>query len=205
MKHLNGKFGIAFDVRLTGKDPSQNEIIEVGALLLDQHFDIVQNSLPFQVLIRPSGSHTIADDVKISNDTLLRLTQYGQDHDTALDFFCRWLDRLPVNKTRYGTTKTYVLVGYGLHMKLPFVMKWMGADMFHSYFSEDIRDIRTAGLFMNDLTGSKMEKVPYNKTTLTWIASKHNLEHRDYSKDVIIKLRMIAETYSRMCFYNNVM
>jgi hypothetical protein len=205
MKHLNGKHPLVIDIRTTGNDPQQNEIMEVGALLLDHHFDIVQSRMPMQLLIRPSSQHVIAEDKTISAETMLQLSQYGQDHGTALDSFCAWLDRLPPSVNKYGASNKLILVGYKLHMKLPFLIKWMGWENFDLYFSGDFRDLHTAGLFMNDLTGSKMERVPFSKTTLAWLASKHNVPYKTQSKSCINTIRIIADTYNKLCWHSNVM
>ena len=59
-----------------------------------------------------------------------------------------------------------------------FIKEWVGPLGMNYIFSHQVRDTRTAALFINDRAAWMGHRIPFPKTDLTYLANVLGIEHR---------------------------
>lgn len=208
MQHWNGDIAASISIKTTGPDVAQDEIIQLSVLVLDSNYRVVQTAMPFDMLMRPSFDITMAEDITVPTTLLNRLMVFGVDHSRGVDYFCNWLEALELPESRNSQKRRRInLLGYDMASVRPFLERWMSRDLYTAYFTDDVRDTRTAALYLNDNAGFSAERVPYSKSEESWIANVEKVprpEGRGQSTPLQLCKRNAA-AYASMCFRFNIM
>lgn len=205
MRHWNREICVCLDIATTGDDPQYNEILELSAVVLDANLEIDQRVIPFNILVKPSGAYAISEGLNLSEEKLQALCSFGLDEGSACSMFESWLDKLPYKSTKFGTQKKAILLGYHLHPQMAFLRQWLPFEVYEGYFAPDVRDLKSCALFMNDVRAMSLERVPFSKTTLRWIARQYKIAaNGNVQRGTLESVKMIADTYRAMCWHSTI-
>jgi DNA polymerase III epsilon subunit-like protein len=199
MQHWNGNMVCAIDCETTGIDPAVNEICQLAILPLDSNLKPIQNIIPFNIHITPSGPEAIDPEaMSINKKKLSNLMLYGVTPERAVDLFIDWMERLPLPMTRKGGHRCRVIpLGCNFSFDKAFIMRLLGADLYDCYLDPRIRDVMEFSLSINDCYGMNGQKVRYSKNNLTWLCKQHEINTTG-AHDALVDCRITANLYREM-------
>ena len=74
---------------------------------------------------------------------------------------------------------------------------WLGPDEYNEFFDYHYRDTMVAALFLNDRAGMHVDKIPYPKVNLRYLASQEKIPY-DRKHDALADCMVTAQVYKRM-------
>lgn len=199
MEHWNGDQIASVDIETTGLDPNWHEILQIAIVPLTSNFERRKDVLPFYIEMCPD--HPERADKEAMDVSRLKLAEIairGHDKEKAKDLLMDWVKKLKLPCTKYGTPKRIIMLGQNITFDKPFIVKWLGMDMFNEYFDSRMRDTMVVANYLNDRAGMHAEKVPYPKVNLAWLAKTHNIEH-SRAHDALQDCMVAAQVYKKMC------
>lgn len=199
MIHWNGNQLCAIDTETTGLEPGYHEIIQIAILPLDSNIKPRRDVMPFYIEIIPDYPER-ADKkaMEINRLDFAKIAQRGHDREKAKDLLAEWVDGLGLPYTKYGNRKRVIPLGQNYAFDRSFIMSWLGTQTYEELFFYGYRDTKVAAAFLNDKAAMHAEKVPYSKTSLSWLANKHNVVN-EKAHDALSDCLTTAEVYRKMC------
>jgi hypothetical protein len=200
MTHWNENLMIAIQCEVTGPDPEYAEVYQLAALLLDSNCRIYRDVAPFNVYIKPSSVEVVTEKY-VSAKQLDMLITCGLSNNAAAYQFITWLEKCPFNETRkQGALAQAFALGYDLVDQMPYLFKFLGHDVWRTYFHPRFRDVLAASTFINDCAGMADNTVPFSKNDLSWIATIMKVDHLTHP-NALQKCLTIAQTYEKLIHY----
>ena len=125
-----------------------NEILEIGAVKLNDHLDIVDT---FKQLIKPRLSKKLRSSFKnLTHITMDEICREGIDFDVAFSDFARWCGNGDVLFLSWSTSDLYTLAENFKKFKdsanVPFIKKYADAQKYCMSFIDDIEQGVQIGL-----------------------------------------------------------
>ncbi len=199
MQHWNGSMLCAIDVETTGLDDRYHEICQLAILPLNSDLEPIQEILPLNIHIIPSGPHVV--DPRALSVTKMKMEDilsYGVQRERAIDMIIDWLDRLPLPLTRGGVYKTKVIpLWHNGEFDYGFIRGLLGQSLYDEYFHPRSRDTQSFSLAINDMYATCGIKVRYSKNKLAWLAKQHNVSYKG-AHDALVDCRITADVYKAM-------
>jgi DNA polymerase III epsilon subunit-like protein len=187
------------DVETTGTTPYWHEVTQVACIALNANLEPRKDIMPFDIFLTPEHPERADPEaLRVTGIPLQKLMREGHNQDKARDMFERWVERLELGQTKWGTPKRVIPLAHNWAFDKPFLQDWLGATLFNELIDSRFRDTMTVSLFLNDNASFQAEKVPYSKNTLTWLASKLGVQH-DHAHNALQDCLVTAEVYKRLC------
>ncbi len=211
-RHWNGNQICAIDIETTGLDPFLHEIIQVAILPLDAALNPRADVMPYYVNIKPECPELYDPKVdaltgrdeygarkhRISKNKLTDICLRGHDSETAKELLYQWISRLKLPLTKWGRPKIIFPLGHNYAHDRAFIVRWLGSENYEEFFGTIHHDTMVAAHYLNEQAAFHGNEVPYNKTTLTWVAKVHNVDTMG-RHDALIDAKITAEVYKAMC------
>lgn len=198
MQHWNGHLLCAIDTETSGLDPFFHEILQICILPLDSNIEPLRDVLPFYINMIPEFPERATDEALKKNKlSLPELTLKGYDKIKAIDLFEEWVARLNLPCTKYGTPKQIMPLGQNYAFDRAFIMAWLGVDLYNQYFNYHHHDTMVTAHYLNDRAAYHAEKVPFNKTNLTWLCNVLNVQS-ERAHDALSDCLSVAGVYKKM-------
>lgn len=115
------------------------------------------------------------------------------DPDDAVDHFENWF----TNKVKLDFGKKLMPLAYDYAKQRPFIVDWLGPNIYDHIFSPQYRDILPAALLENDKADFQCRYFPFAKTNLQYLCSASKVE-RLRPHNLMQDCMVIAEVYRRM-------
>ena len=198
MIHWNGNQLCVIDTETTGLDPDWHDLIQICILPLDSDLKPRHDVLPFYIEMIPE--HPERADPKamqINRLDFAIIGQRGHHPDKARDMLDDWIKKLKLPETKYGNRKKILPLGQNYPFDMGFMKVWLGHETYAEYFHYHFRDTMIVAQYLNDRAGMHAEKVPFSKTSLTWLANKMNVPH-EKAHDALADCQTTAEVYRRL-------
>lgn len=209
MVNWNENLMCAIDTETTGLDPNFHEMIEISIVPIDSYFNVRQDVIPFDILIKPDYPERIDKAAMKKNKIELdKIMEIGYDNIKAMDMFIEWAEALPFRYTRGGNRKKILpLVFNGLAFDIPFIKQWLTLDLYNEYFTYQVRDIYAIVQFISDSQDWANDRQTFNHFDLDSMCKKMCIEfdksHR--ALDDAVKLpklyRKLLEKFKVMEMY----
>lgn len=197
MIHLNGNLLCAIDVETTGVIPGFNDLIQVAILPLDGNLQPLKTVQPFYLNLTPQRIENIdAKAMKITKLTLAGMILNSTNPDTAADLLEDWFTKLNLPITSNSHKRIAPLWSNGSFDK-SFLIEWLGRDTYNHYFYFQERDTQALALSINDRFDFHVEKIPFPKVGLPYLASCFNVVNEN-AHDALSDCYTTAEVYRRM-------
>lgn len=206
MQHWNGDICISIDMLTTGSDIDFDEIVHLSAVVLDANFKPVDGLMPFDLSIRPTFDFSTCENRKKLDYT--RVMEQGMEMSMASDYFCDWLEGLPIHAGRNSSRRRHIIpLSYDYGAIRPFLEKWITRDLYTHFISDDVRDLRQTALYLNDRAAMHAEKVPYSKSERRWITNVEKVPKVGglNAKTPLQHCLRTAAAYASICLHNNLM
>lgn len=201
MVHCNGNMICAIDTETTGLDPRFHEIWQIAILPLDSNFDIYNQIPPFYILMKPECPEYInweADVMKKNQKHIVDAMKRGIDKEAAKDLLKKWIDRLDLPTTNWGTPKKIMPLGQNYAFDKGFIQQWLGMEQYEEWFDYHDRDTMVLANFLNDHAAFRGNPAPYAKVNLRWLCKKHSIDNA-HAHDALSDCRATAELYKALC------
>jgi DNA polymerase III epsilon subunit-like protein len=199
MHHWNAHQMVVMDVETTGTRPYWHEVVQFAAVALDARLQPRKDILPFDIYMCPEHPERVDPEaLKVTGLKLQDLLLKGHNQDSARDMFERWTQKLELGQTVWGSPKRIIPLAHNWAFDKPFIQDWMGYGLYDELIDSRFRDTMTVSLFLNDWADFQVEKVPYSKNKLSWLASKLGIEH-EFAHNALQDCLVTAEVYRRLC------
>lgn len=167
MIHWNNLIPCAIDVRTTGSNPFENDIIEIGIMAMDGFLKPADDRLPFELKIK-AERHMNFDPEFISYKKLVEHLTNPSTYDPffAADLFIKWFEHLQL---REG--KKFLPVAYNYPFMMPFLKFWLGTNNFDHMFDYRFRDILSLANAMNDAAAIRHHEPVFEKLDFPYICN----------------------------------
>lgn len=198
MIHWNGNQLCVIDCETTGLDPNWHEIIQICILALDSNLRPRRDVMPFYIeMIPESPERASPEAMRINRLDFAVIGQRGHDQEKAKDLLEDWINKLGLPLTTYGNRKKILPLGQNYAFDKGFISAWLGHETYNEYFHYAYRDTKIVAQFLNDRAGMHVEKVPFSKTSLAWLAKKLDVPH-EKAHDALSDCVATAEIYRRL-------
>jgi len=198
MGHWNGSMLCAVDVETTGLDDRFNEICQLAILPLNSDLKPIQDILPLNLHIIPSGPEVIDPAALSVNKTKLStILSYGVHTERAVTLFVDWIERLPLPITRGGYRAKIMPLWHNGEFDAGFIKGLLGQSLYDVYFHPRSRDTQSLSCSINDMYAQCGIKVRYSKNNLAWLAKQHNVDTTG-AHDALVDCRITAAVYKAM-------
>jgi DNA polymerase III epsilon subunit-like protein len=198
MQHWNGNLLCAIDTETSGLDPFFHEILQICILPLDSNIEPLRDVLPFYLNFVPEYPWRAAPEALKKNKLKLHeLALNGFDQIKAIDLFEEWIKKLGLPTTKYGTPKQIMPLGQNYSFDKPFIMKWLGVNMYNQYFNYQHHDTMVTAHYLNDRAAYHAERVPFNKTDLQWLCTTLNVQS-ERAHDALSDCLSVAGVYKKL-------
>ena len=174
MTHWNGNILCAVDIKTSGPNPEEDDLLHFAILPLNSGLELSKEDKPFFVYLKPE--------------------QDGMESLKGIDVFDNWVDSLELKETRFGRRKKIFILSHDYDLKKPFIEKWLGYHQYNKVFDPGIRDLNTITKFLNDKAACHFNKVPYSKNELPYIARALEIEYSE-KLDVLASCRVMIRLY----------
>jgi DNA polymerase III epsilon subunit-like protein len=177
MQHWNGRQLCAIDTETTGLDPFWHEIVQICILPLDSNILPRKDVAPFYINLIPENPERLEKEAFKKNKLKIDdLVNKGFDRIAAIDMLGDWIAKLGLPVTAYGTPKTIIPLGHNYGFDRVFMIKWLGNDLYDTYFHYHFRDTMIAANYINDAAATHAEDVPFSKVGLQWLCNKLDVQ-----------------------------
>jgi DNA polymerase III epsilon subunit-like protein len=198
MQHWNGSMMCAMDVETTGLDDRYNEVCQLAILPLNSNLEPIQNILPLNLHIIPSGPEVIDPEaLSVTKTKMHEIMSYGVQRERAVDLFVDWAERLPLPLTRGGYRGKIIPLCHNGEFDHGFVKGLLGQAMFDNYFHARSRDTQSFSCEINDMFAMCGIKVRYSKNNLAWLAKQHGVDITG-AHDALVDCKITAAVYKAM-------
>jgi len=174
MSHWNGNILCAGDIKTSGPNPEEDELLQFAILPLNSNLELSKEIKPFFIYLKPEKE--------------------GMEPIQGIDVFDKWADSLQLEETRFGRRKKIFILSYDYDEKKPFIIKWLGYHQYNKVFDKGIRDLNTITKFLNDKASCHFKKVPYSKNELAYIARALEVEY-SAKLDILACCRIMINIY----------
>lgn len=191
--HLNGDLLCAIDVRTSGPDPQEHDILDICILPLTSNLTFSRVYLPYMMQIKPRYVEFVdkRHTSRTCKEPLSHYINQGLSYYQSATLFDEWFDRFQLKEGK----RIQPLV-YDTRI-LPFIREWLGPNNFADRFSEKVRSVESVALFINDKAAFKATPYPLPKTTLSYLCNKLSVE-RDNLKDTLDTAKVLGLVYKEM-------
>lgn len=198
MQHWNGDQMCVIDTETTGLEWDWHEIIQICILPLDSNLNVREDVNPFYVNIIPEHPER-ADSkaMRVNRLSFAKIAQNGFHPHVAKDMLEQWVQTLDLPYTKYGNRKRIIPLGQNYAFDLGFIRQWLGLECYEEMFHFNFRDTKRAALYLNDRAGMHVEKIPYPKTGLAWLAKTFKIEHK-HAHDALADCLTTAKVYKKL-------
>jgi len=197
MIHWNGNQLCVIDCETTGLEPGWHDLIQICILPLDSNIRPRRDVMPFYIEMIPENPER-ADPkaMQINRLDFAIIGQRGHDQEKAKDLLADWIDKLKLPMTKYHNRKKILPLGQNYGFDKGFIKAWLGVETYNDYFHYGERDTKAIANYLNDRAAMHVEKVPFSKTSLTWLANKLNVPH-EKAHDALADCVTTAKVYQR--------
>jgi len=198
MQHWNGSMMCAVDVETTGLDDRFHEICQVAILPLNSDLKPIQEILPLNLHIIPSGPEVIDPEaLSVTKMKMSEIMSYGVQMDRAVDMFVDWVERLPLPLTKGGYRGRIIPLCHNESFDIGFIKGLLGQSLYDTYFHPRHRDTQSLSCSINDMYAMCGIKVRYSKNDLAWLARQHNVDTAG-AHDALVDCKITAAVYKAM-------
>jgi len=198
MIHWNGDQMCVIDTETTGLVAGWHEIIQICILPLDSNIKPRKDVMPFYIEMIPEYPERASPEAMTINKLdFAKIAQRGHDREKAKDLLEEWMNRLGLPYTTYGNRKRVIPLGQNYAFDQAQIKSWLGEETYSEYFAHRYRDTLQTANYLNDRAGMHAEKVPFNKTTLSWLCNKLNIENLK-AHDALADCMATAEVYRKL-------
>lgn len=195
--HYNHNLLCAVSIITTGPDPAKHDLMQVCVLPLDSRIVPRKDVMPFDINLQPRRITNINDlhEQKKFNVPISRIIKYmndGINYYDGVKLFDHWFH----TALKPNPGKKIMILGSEWYKAEPFLRNWL--NEYDYYFHSHVRDISVAALYANDRADLKVEKIPYPKNYLCFLASRMELEYDYGAKEALEDVQRIAEIYFHM-------
>lgn len=166
---LNGNLLAAVDVETSGRDPFYNEVVQIAIVPLD--INIEPTGDPFYCNICPTFPERMHPDaVKTHGLTQEYLDQFADKYAIA-DYLWDWFQEIGL-----PPGKRIIPLLHNCQFDIPFIMGWLGLEMFYEVFGYPTRDTQALIAAMQDKAAYKGFKIPFNFANLAHVCEVLGIE-----------------------------
>lgn len=202
-ENWNGRLLIVTDIETTGLNPFLNEIVQIAMIGLDSNFNPRRDILPFYINIKPEAPWLWNPEAReLNKDLMVKCLESGHDSEKAKDLLQDWLKKLGSHYTKYGNLMKPMLLAHNLVFDQMFIMRWLGAELFHELFDGRGRCSMQTANYLNDRDCMHANKISFPKVSLRYLESclKINMEAREHrSHDALSDALSCAAVYKELC------
>ena len=201
MQHWNGDQMCVVDIETTGLNPHWHEMIQICILPLTSAITPRKDVYPFYIQIIPENPERAdREAMNVNRQDFAKIALTGHSADKARDLFMEWTDKLSLPYNKYGSAKKKIIpLGQNYAFDVQFIKEWLGPLMYDEYFSPIYRDTMATAAYLNDRAAAHVEKVPYSKYNLRWLATTLKVTYAEASAhDALQDCIVTAEVYRRM-------
>lgn len=197
MQHLNGNLLCVVDVETTGFVPGHHDLIQVAVLPLNAALEPLKSVMPFYMNLTPlRPENADRDAMRINQLDMAKLINNSVHPDVASDLFDQWFERLDLPVGGRVHKKIMPLWSNGGFDK-GFLIEWLGKEHYDHYFHFHERDTQAFALSLNDRHDFHVEKLPFPKVGLNYLASCFNIEN-EIAHDALSDCLTTAKVYKAM-------
>jgi len=197
MEHMNGDQIVAIRILTTGPDPYFHELCQIACVPLDYRLEQRKDVMPLQLNVRPEEPGRV-DKEYCTMKKITPIMTDSHEMGKAADLFETWVSRLKLPYTKFNRRKKLMPLGHCFSQDYPFILRWLGHDLYNETFEMRYRDTETVALFLNEQASFHARRVDYSKTDLSWCCKQHEIS-RERSHDTLLDCRAIARLYQRQC------
>lgn len=198
MQHWNGSMMCAIDVETTGVDDRFHEVCQLAILPLNSNLKPIQDILPLNLHIIPSGPEVVDPEaLSVNKKKMSDIMTYGHHIDRAVDLFVDWIERLPLPLTRGGYRTKIIPLTHNGEFDHGFIKGLLGHTLYDTYFHPRSRDTQSLSCSINDMYAECGIKVRYSKNNLAWLAKQHNVDTTG-AHDALVDCKITAAVYKAM-------
>lgn len=154
------------DTETTGTIPRHHDIIEIGALVLDEYFDLDKQSKPFNLLMWPSRPDNVdvkaieaqqsQDGKKLTLKKFHEVLRHGLTPTKAADLFVAWFESL-----RLPPKGRLLPIAHNWPFDREMIKDWLGDKTFEYVFAHSYIDTFPLCKFIEGVKYSRGEKSPF--------------------------------------------
>lgn len=166
--HCNGNVICSIDVETTGLVAGHHDMVQIAIVVLNEKYEPNKAINPFYTDLKPIHPER-ADPkaMKVNKLSVDDLLINGIEPWDAADIFGKWFEKLNL-----GSRKRIMPLGYNYPFDASFIRAWLGDEEYEHYFHYEIRDAKPTVMFLNDRAWWKADRIPFPKTSLTYVASQ---------------------------------
>jgi len=198
MEHWNGDQCAAIDCETTGLESGWHEIIQIAIIPLDSNFIPRTDIIPFAVYMQCEHLERCQGKArKMNRKKLVHAAEHGFSKETAKDLLRDWFKKLKLPFTPSGRQKRLIPLGQNYCFDKGFIQHWIGHDEYDELFHYHYKDTMCTSAFLNDRAAWHAEKVPFPKTSLTYLANLLHVPHEN-AHDAVADAHVAAQVYREM-------
>lgn len=203
MQHWNSSYLTSVAIKTTGPDPLIHEIYQIALIPLNSDLTLKREKMPFFIDISIDNIQDIHPSVYRGSKkaAILKAIEHGHDQFTALDLLEKWIARLEMKPTKYGSPRQLIPLAFNYPTIYAFLHRWLTPEVYRIWFHWQFRDVLATSGFFNDLKGAKAEYVKFNKIDFKWICScvGVSLSSRPSALEIA---KAQAESYRKLVYHN---
>jgi DNA polymerase III epsilon subunit-like protein len=197
--HLNGNLFCAVDTETTGLDPEQNSIIELCILPLKSDYSINKSIMPFNMQMKPIEGKVIdREAMQVNKINLANVMVHCLDAYRVADLLVEWFEKLGLPQY-----KRIVPIAQNWPFDRAFLISWLGVKTYELLFDRHYRDTMALALSMNDICDMRVQKIPFPKVNLSFLAKRFGIENPDPHR-AIGDAVTTAQVYKKLLQYYDV-
>lgn len=196
MNHLYDNLLASVQIDTTQADPDVGELFEICVLPLDINLNPHVHLPLFNMRMRINDVNYIDKKHMMADRSEIAYVQInGETNDKVADIFQQWFKdlRLPYNRKIIPLTFNY-------YNQMRYLINWLSFDNYNKIFHRDVRDLKLAALFINDVFGSKMKLHPFSldRDDLTATCKVLKVQQLERGGSPTSHCLAISECYKRM-------
>lgn len=194
MYHLNGNILCAIDTETSGLNERIHDLLQIAIVPLNYELKPHPEIIPFTMKFKPIyPQNATPEAMRVNGMKIEDLILNGVPHSTGSELFEDWFKRLNLPER-----KKIMPLGHNYaSFDRRFIVEWLGEETYNYYFDYHIRDTAAAALYLNDRANFSLEKPPFPKFNLQYIASQLGVVNQ-HSHDALQDAVTCAECYRRM-------
>jgi hypothetical protein len=191
MIHLNSNLLCAIVCDTSGLKVGKHDLIQICVLPLKRDLrPDLSKAIPFDIFMQPKRPENF--DPEYTKLKLSDMMLKGIDAWKANDMFEEWFEKLQLPRT-----KKIIPLCHDWPFIQPFLVDWLQPAIYEYMFHPEVRDIRAAAAFANDVADVQNEPIPYPKTYFQYIAAQVKVDIQGIN-DPITHCMIMAQTYKAM-------
>jgi len=172
--HWNKNVACAISVKTTGPKIRFNEVYQLSVIPLLSDYTIDNTILPLNLFIKPENPELISwPNNRVKRNLIKQAIDYGINQEDVPDHFETWFEnKLKPGYNVKGYNKNKILpVVHNYYLNYQFLNDLLTPSSYEEWFDWHIKDLQNAANIINDVYAEHGEKVPYSKTTLSYLQS----------------------------------